>query len=304
MAYNSKVYKVITDKILELLKDGVIPWNKPWDASMGMPKNLVTKYPYRGINVIILSAMPYKSPWWLSYKQVKQLGGRIKDEELKRYTPVVFFKWFERDKPKDKSDNKDGDEDLSEESKNPKKRRFPVVRYYNVYNTDQCTGLDDKIPVVEARTDLNPIEECEKVVENMPQRPDIHHKGNRAFYSPSMDYIQLPVVKSFNSMEEYYSTKFHEMLHSTGHESRLNRAGIVENHFFGDEDYSKEELVAEMGASFLCAMTGIENRTIENSASYIQNWSKKLEDNEKWVVIAGAQAQKAVDFIMNRKKDN
>jgi len=302
MPYNSKVYKVITDKMLEILKGGVVPWHKPWNAEEGTPKNLVTKYPYRGINVFMLAAQPYSSPYWISYKQVKDLGGRIKADEVRKYTPVVFFKWIEKTHATKTEEEKD-EEELNETTQ--KVRKWPIIRYYNVYNVEQCTDLESHIPKPpKEEKKISPIRRCENVVKNMPKAPEIKHGGGRAFYSPSADYIQIPEINTFDITESYYSTKFHEMVHSTGHKSRLDRSGVCEHHYFGDAEYSKEELIAEMGASFLCAMTGIENKTIDNSASYVENWSKKLRENDRWIVIAGAQAQKAVDFIMNKSIKN
>lgn len=308
MAFNSKVYDVITNKIVDMLETGVVPWHKPWDAEEGCPKNLVSKYPYRGINPFLLGAMPFKSPWWLSYKQVKQLGGSIKDEELKESTPVVFFKWPDTRQMKQHETDKENEDEQDDEDYDIIKgfqvvkqtRRYPIIRYYRVYNVEQCSGLEKYIPEPISKMNLNPIEECEKVSSEMRTKPSIRHGGDKAYYSPALDIIQIPVIESFNAIEDYYSTKFHELTHSTGHKDRLNRKGVADVHAFGDPIYSLEELVAEMGASFLCSMTGIENKTIDNSASYLSNWLKKLHSDSKLVVIAGSQAQKACDYILNK----
>lgn len=146
------------------------------------------------------------------------------------------------------------------------------------------------------------IEEAQRIVDGMSQRPDIKTGEARAYYSPSLDYINMPRNELFHSDEEFYSTLFHELTHSTGHASRLNRAPVTKSAYFGSSDYSKEELVAEMGASFLCAEAGIVATTIDNSAAYIKGWiaALKSKDNRGLVIQAAAAAQKAADFILNR----
>jgi antirestriction protein ArdC len=195
----------------------------------------------------------------------------------------VFWKWIDRTDPEDK-------------------QKVPLLRYYNVWNVEQTEG----ITYPELVTDTNffaPIEAAEKIVAAMPSKPPIEHIGNRAFYNPRSDSVTLPKLTSFESAEEYYSCLYHELSHSTMHESRLDRKATIQMHRFGDEGYSKEELVAEMGASFLCGHAGIENTTIENSASYIQGWLRALKNDKTLLVHAAAQAQKAADYILNRKFD-
>jgi antirestriction protein ArdC len=299
MAYDSKVYDVITNRIIELLEQKVVPWHKPWAANIGYPKNLITDYPYRGINVFLLNAMPFNSPYWVSYNQVKKLGGQIIGEELRKSTPVIFFKWYEIDTKK-QPDNKEVEKDnLAGDQTTNDKRKIPFIRYYRVYNVEQCLGLDEYIPEIKNINDLVPLRDCDEVINKMKDKPEINHGGDKAFYNPRIDSIQIPQIQSFDDIENYYSTLFHELTHSTGHEHRLKRKGVFDIHAFGDPVYSLEELVAEMGASFLCAMTGIENKTINNSAGYIANWLDKLKDDKKIIVIAGAQAQKACDYILN-----
>jgi antirestriction protein ArdC len=146
------------------------------------------------------------------------------------------------------------------------------------------------------------IERAEQIMAGMPHKPDIRHGGNEACYSPMLDYVKLPEPSAFQSPEEYYATAYHELVHSTGHASRVGRKGILEPSFFGSHEYSKEELVAEMGAAFLCGVAGIEQRTIENSASYISGWLKALKNDRKLLVMAAAQAQHAVDYILSRSE--
>jgi len=165
---------------------------------------------------------------------------------------------------------------------------IPMLRYYNVFNLEQTEGIP--IP-----------EKAEQIIAGMPLKPDIYHGGNKACYSPSPDSIHLPSQHTFLYPEEYYCTAFHELIHSTGHTSRIGRKSILEPTYFGSHEYSKEELVAEMGAAFLCGYAGIEQKTIDNSAAYIQGWLKVLKKDMTLLVHAAAQAQKGADYILNRK---
>lgn len=282
-----KVYDVINSRIMELLEQGTVPWRKPWNAESNMPKNLISRKDYRGVNVFLLSCMPYSSPYWLTFKQVQDRGGYVRKGE--KSTPVVFWKWIDKE-----------DADTQDNEITGTKGKVPLLRYYSVFNLDQVEGIKTPEPQ-EVIKEFNPIQKADEIIADMPLRPDIRHGGNRAYYSPSNDYIQLPHQHTFQSPEEYYSTAFHELAHATGHTSRVGRKSILEPSYFGSHEYSKEELVAEMGAAFLCGHTGIENRTIENSAAYIQGWLRKLKDDRTLLIHAAAQAQKAADFILNRK---
>lgn len=280
------VYAMVTERIVELLEQGVIPWRKPWRPEAGEHRNLVSKKPYRGINVFLLGALGYDSPFWLTYKQAKQLGGSVKKGE--KGATVVFWKWLDK-----KEEDESGD---------LKQVKIPMLRYYTVFNLEQTEGIPaEKIPAGEdcAESEVLPIEAAVSLIDSMPQRPAIGHGGNRAYYSPSRDRVQLPNMEQFDMVEEYYCAAFHELAHATGHSSRLDRKEVTGCNPFGSEDYSKEELVAEMTAAYLCGVTGIEQGTIENSAAYIQGWLKQLKDDRKLVIHAAAAAQKAADFIRN-----
>ena len=201
-------------------------------------------------------------------------------------TPVVFWKWLER-------------EQENTETGQTETVNIPLLRYYNVFNVEQCEGIPaDKIPPLKEARDFHPIDEAERTVQDMQQRPIIQHQAVQAYYRPSADVVNMPAAELFQSSEEYYSTLFHEMTHATGHESRLGRLDSDRLAAFGSRDYSQEELVAEMGAAFLCGHCQIENQTIDNSAAYIQGWLRKLKNDKRLVVIAAAQAQKAADFIL------
>jgi len=275
-----KVYDIINQRIIDLLEQNVIPWHKPWNASSNFPKNMVSKKEYRGINIFILASSPYSSPYWMTFNQIQSKGGHVIKGE--KSMPVIFWKWL---------DKKDDD---------PGTGKIPMLRYYNVFNLDQTEGIETP-PTTEIINTFTPIEMAEQIIEGMPYRPEIRHGGNRASYSPMLDFVKLPVPEAFQSPEEYYSTCFHELTHSTGHASRVGRKGVLEPSYFGSHEYSKEELVAEMGAAFLCGHTGIENITLNNSVAYLQGWLKALKSDKTLLIHAAAQAQKAADFILNRK---
>lgn len=274
---NDKVYEIIYDKIVTLIEEkGLLPWQKPWTGTE--PANFTNKKNYRGINPWILSLQGFSCPYWLTFKQAEKLGGKVRKGE--RGTPVVFWKWI------DKEDQETGET-----------KRFPILRYYTVFNVEQCDNIKWE---PEKTTKKNgKIKKCEKVIREFKGKPKIQHGKSGAFYQPKTDQIGMPNKGNFINSEEYYSTLFHEAIHSTGHKSRLNRHEQENcSHNFGSHSYSKEELCAEFGAAFLCALTGIENKTIDNSAAYLKSWLKKLKENKKWLVQAAAQAQKACDHIL------
>jgi antirestriction protein ArdC len=271
------VYEIITDRILNSLANGVIPWRKPWHTER--PKNLISGKDYRGVNVLLLGSAPYESPWWLTFNQARTLGGTVKKGE--RGTPVIFWKVYGKE-------TEDGGAD--------KDRRF-VLRYFTAFNVAQCEGIE--APPAISRP-FNPIEECERIVSGFEGRPSIEHGGSLAFYAPSSDRIQIPARETFSSAPEYYSTLFHELVHSTGAASRLDRKAVADPNSFASHEYSFEELVAECGSAFLCAEAGISASTLENSAAYIASWAKKLRSEPKWIVNASAQAAKASDLILGK----
>lgn len=287
------VYKIITERILALLEAGTAPWAKPWSGgpSNAFPVNHTTGKAYRGVNVFLLHACGYTSNRWLTYKQATAMGGTVRKGQ--KGTPVVFWKIGDR-AAKDGTDIAD---------KPAKGQRSFILRYYTVFNVDQCEGIlvAPPAPVDTSKPEVLPIDACESIVLAMPKRPTIEHMEARAYYRPSADIVNMPKRETFNGSEEYYSTLFHELTHSTGHKSRLDRKSMADLCAFGDTNYSKEELVAEMGAAFLCGMAGIENRTINNSAAYLASWIKVLKGDPKLIVQASAQAQKAADFILGIK---
>lgn len=270
-------YDIITDRILDLLEQGTVPWHKPWTGG-GLAKNLISKRPYRGINCFLLNISGYGSPFWATLNQINKLGGRVIKGQ--KSTPVVFWKWLE-----------------IEDQETGEKVEKPFLRYYRVFNLEQTEGLETPESDKPQEIQFTPIERCERLIRDMPNKPMGQHKHQAAWYKPSLDLVNMPRPETFVSEEEYYSTWFHELSHSTGHQSRLNRPTLTEMAPFGSTNYSKEELVAEMAAAMLCGATGIENKTIDNSAAYVHGWLKKLKNDKRLVVLAAAQAQKAADYI-------
>jgi antirestriction protein ArdC len=285
------VYEMVNQRIMELLEQGTIPWRKPWNVETGQPKNLISKRHYHGVNAFLLACSPYGSPYWLTYKQAVEKGGHVKKGE--KSSLVVFWKWIDRKGAVDSEDVDACDAGTG---------KIPLLRYYNVFNLDQTEGID--VPTtIETKNIFTPIEKAEQIVSGMPLKPEILHGGSKAAYSPSFDRIKMPQKQTFNTPEEYYCTLFHELSHSTGSEKRLARKSLMEVTGFGSHEYSKEEMVAEMSSAFLCAFAGIEQKTLENSASYIASWLKVLANDKKMLVMAAAQGQKAADYILNRKED-
>jgi antirestriction protein ArdC len=281
---SNNVYQIITDKIVAKLEEGAAPWSKPWKVTgaEGAPRNLKSGKAYRGINVFLLSCQGYESPYWLTFKQAKAKGGSVRKGE--KGTQVVFWKWIEKK-------STDGDEP----------ERFPILRYYTVFNVEQCDGVDYPKAKAEPVSEFEAIAAAELVVENMRNRPEITHGGDRACYSPTLDVVKMPKREAFKSPAEYYSTLFHELAHSTGHESRVGRPF---GSSFGSEKYGKEELVAEMTAAMVAGHVGIEDATIDNSAAYLASWIKTLKGDPKMAVCAAAQAQKAADYILGVAFEN
>lgn len=277
------VYQKITDLILDELDKGTVPWDKSWTGLA--PMNIRGSF-YRGVNRLILSLATYSSPVWLTYNQAKKLGGHVRKGESA--TPVVFWKWIKVD---------DEDPDTGEITT----RDIPYLRYYTVFNVDQCDDIPvEKLPDLEKR-DNDPIDECEQIVESFPGKPPIlHHDKDSAFYRPLTDEVHVPHRENFRDSESYYSTLFHELGHSTGHSSRLDRKSGMDLLHAG-HSYSIEELVAEITAAFLCGHAGIEKKVIRNQAAYIDHWRSVIKGDKKLVVYAAARAEKSSEYILGFK---
>jgi len=272
------VYEVVTKRILDRLEEGnIAPWQKMWSGNkaFGQPTNLVTGKPYRGMNRIILACSGFNSNHYMTFNQAKAIGATVNKGE--KGFPVIFWKKIEDDVKDDE---------------------YFLLRYYTVFNIDQISGIPaSKLPVVNVDKDFNGIAIADGILASNVI-PKVTYGGDKACYSPDLDKIMLPNKTDFKSVEAYYETAFHEAVHSTGHESRLNRD--IRN-LFGSHKYSCEELIAEIGASFLMAECRIENKAIlENQVSYLKCWLKALKDHPKMIIQASGKAQKAVDLILGR----
>lgn len=267
----NSVYEIVTERIMTQLEQGVIPWRQPWTSHRAV--NWKTQKPYRGINAFLLQSGEYAT-----WKQIQEAGGKVKKGAKSQI--VVLWKWIEVE-----------DKDTHETEK------IPFMRYYTVFEINtQVEGLQSKREAESFEHDS--IGACERIVEEYPEKPEIRFASDRAYYRPSADFISVPPLNDYKVSEEFYSTLFHEMVHSTGHEKRLKREGITHLDKFGSPQYAREELIAEMGAAMLCARARIDNTTVENSAAYIASWLRTLKDDKRLVVTAASQAQKAADHIL------
>ena len=269
------IYATITDRMISEMEKGIIPWRKPWMAS-GAAISHTTGKPYSLLNQMLLG----KAGEWLTFKQVNAEGGYVRKGE--KASICVFWKWIEKE-----------DEETGEV------KQVPFLKYYNVFHLSQCEGISAKYAQELTKT-ASADETAEGIVAEYAKREGVtieHVEGNQAYYQPAMDRIVLPLMKQFAESSEYYSTAFHEMVHSTGHAKRLNRLDATAH--FGSEDYSKEELIAEIGASALNHHCGLETKeSFRNSTAYVQNWLSVLKNDKRFIVSAAGKADKAVSYIL------
>jgi antirestriction protein ArdC len=279
------IYKAVTDRILAMLDKGTVPWRHPIHTTGGdgRPRNLETGKAYRGVNVFMLAitawANGFDSNYWLTFRQAQAQGGHVKKGE--KSSMVVFWKQHET---------------IDQKTQQPVK--LPVLRYYNVFNAAQVADIKAPDAPPEPLQPFDPIADAEKIIDNYPDPPQISINGKQAFYRPSDDTVCIPRPERFLGREFYYATMFHELVHATGHAKRLNRHLDARLMPFGSPDYSREELVAEMGSAFLCAAAGISPPTIEQSAAYIAGWRKKLSDDPRLIISAAGAGQRAADWIL------
>lgn len=284
------VYKQVTDQVIAALEKGVAPWECPW-MSEGPHRNAVTNNRYRGINTLITwmsaSVGGYSSSRWLTFNQAKKLGGMVRKGE--KSTTLIAYNIIKLDKEGKRLPMSTPDEYVD--------RTIPFIKGVAVFNVEQVDGLPEP-EKVEGITDEDTLfEEAEALIDSYGI--EVRKGGDSAYYSPSGDYIQLPDAARFhgeNAVSHYWATAFHELVHSTGHESRLDRFGA-----FGDKEaYAKEELVAELGAAFICTEFGLKGEL--NHADYIGAWLKVLKDDKKFIVQAAAKAQEASDLLLSHCK--
>lgn len=287
----------VTDKIIELLENGVCPWHAGWVRKNDIPKNWDGRT-YNGCNRFLLSAFKnyfgYDHNIWLTFNKVKELGGHVKKGE--EATPVCFFKPVKEKTNITRIIN--GQEEVSEALK-----MFFIIRGFNVFNVAQCEGIPE-IAKEETPTTDEFVENisAEKLWDEYKDKPQLYFDGgDSAYYSLFEDAIHLPDKNKFFSADEYYSVLFHEASHSTGATKRLNRN--MKN-FFGSTEYSKEELIAEIASAMLCQHSGI-TKTLENSAAYCKGWASHLKgETKKLILQATSAAQKAFNYITNTKETN
>lgn len=291
-------YQMVTDRICALMEQGFIPWNRPWAMTKDCAWSGVDGHTYSMLNQFLLADPEKKyssiaelfsdvSGEWVTFKQALDRGGNVKHGEHGRR--VVFFQMLHKK------------DEYGEETDEV----FPIMKWFTVFKVNQCEGLEQKFHKDAGLLyDFTENQSAEEVAASYVNREGIkltHAHISKAYYVPSRDEVMLPVREQFKDNAEYYSTLFHELTHSTGHEKRLNRLKRTAAH--GDDEYSTEELVAEIGAASILATLGIENpSTFRNSAAYIQNWLKALKNDKKMIVTATARAEKAVKMILNIKE--
>ena len=284
------LYTTVTNRIVTALEQGTAPWICPWQKdTSSVPRNLVTGKPYRGVNFIMLSieamAATHTDSRWLTFRQANQLGAHIRKGE--HGVQIVFYKLHER------GDHGSGSADTDPAGCQDTKRVIPLLKSYTVFNASQVDGLPERFQLLPTPPLWQPLDAAESLLN--ASGAVIKHGGNRAFYRPVDDTIQLPPKEAFSMPSAYYGTALHELCHWTGHSSRLNRVLGSRHHI---EAYAYEELVAEIGAAFLCAHSGLEARL--EHASYVDHWLDALRSDKRLIFVAAGAAQKAADFVLGK----
>lgn len=276
------IYEAVTNRIIDALEQGTIPWHQPWVGGSRLAVSYVTGKPYSLLNQMLLG----KPGEYLTFKQCQDKGGRVRKGE--KSSLVVFWKWLK-----------------VEDEENGEEKEIPFLRYINVFHVSQCEGIEPKHTKDEPLPDVaEDLAAANDVIYDYLGREDVKltrtHSG-RAYYSPADDEVVLPMRQQFVSTADFYATTFHELVHSTGHASRLNRFSDNDKAAaFGDANYSKEELVAEIGSAAILNRLGIETASsFTNSAAYVQSWLKVLKNDKRMIVSAAGRAEKAVRLIMN-----
>lgn len=286
------IYAEITDRIIAALEAGIIPWEKPWTGTGDGAISHDSGKPYSLLNQFLLG----KPGEYLTFTQIKKEGGKLRKGSKAKM--VVFWKMYQKDKT-----DKDGNV-VRDANGMPVAKSIPVLKYFNVFHIDDCDGIEPKWSKDEPVNDVKPVEKAENVLLGYLTRENIRFervKGDRAFYRPATDSITLPLMEQFMTAEAYYDTAFHESVHSTGHPKRLARISLSDVAAFGSEDYSKEELVAEIGACSIMHQLGMETvKTFRNNAAYIQSWLRALKNDKRMIVGAASRAEKAIAMIFGR----
>ena len=287
--------------MIKASEKSTVIWQCSWNQA-GLPKNITTGISYRGWNIFWLNFHTmlngYATPYYLTYKQAQALGGNIRKGE--KGTRIVYWATIESKRKDDGSDSTANNATTADtDALQVKPSTKLVPKAHTVFNIAQAEGIDFDLPSSTFKSKNEQILACEQVIADMSNPPVIHCNGNSAYYIPSTDTVVIPSLTSSITAEGYYSTFFHELAHSTGHSSRLNRKELVESDGYGKANYAKEELTAEMTSAFLCAITSIGLPTLANSAAYIKGWLKALRNDKTHILKAAAQAQRACDYILN-----
>jgi len=285
MTQKFDIYQEVTDRIIAQMEKGIIPWQKPWGGVEDGAISYVSRKPYSMLNQMLLG----EDGEYLTFNQITELGGKIKKGAKARM--VVFFKWLEPKSAKEKTTEDKDEKPIV---------KIPFLQYYNVFHIKDTEGIESKVKE-NVQPKNNPIDEAERVIMDYVNREHLkftQKPSDKAYYSPMSDEVVVPHLNQYKHVEQYYTTTFHELSHSTGAPTRLNRKHGMTS-FFGGEDYSKEELVAEISASMLATNIGIlTDKCFNNSVAYLQSWIRVLKNDKKMIVTAAGCAEKAAKYIL------
>lgn len=296
-------YERVTEAIIDMLERGVGNWNRPWTGggTLRLPRR-VTGEPYRSINIPLLWAAAesggFSAATWMTLRQANELGGQVRAGQ--KGSQVVFVGRVERPitKAGESATSSDGEDELGTHSDEAATRSVPYLRLYTVFNVEQIDGLPEKFSEPQAQPrPINP-DARDQVLDAFVDRTGVRleHGGNRAFYSPDLDFVRMPRFEYFTTAGRYYGTLFHELTHWTGADARTGRG--FKHCTFGDKAYAAEELIAELGSAFVCAAVGIEPIVCEHHAEYLNSWLTVLRSDNKAIFKAAAAAQKAADYLL------
>ncbi len=281
------VFTRVTNLVLAELAQGTAPWRKPWRADFGLPRNLASGKAYRGVNILTLMTtalgVPYPANWWLTYQQARARGGQVRKGE--HGVPILFYQ------PTPLAADGQSRDEAAEETAPFSRQRRPVLKVYTVFNVAQCSGVPTPAPLPPAS---DPVQAAEQLVSatHIP----IRYQGSQAYYQPARDLITLPPRGAFESTAGFYGTLLHELVHATGHPSRLDRPSDT----YGTPAYAWEELIAELGSAMLATITGVPSPDFSNSAAYVQSWRTRLQGDPRAIAEAAAAAQQAVEWLLQQ----
>ncbi len=289
---NKDIYAAITERIIESIESGKMgSWESPY-TEKGIARNFVSKRAYSGINYLLLNHSG-KLPLWGTFNQIKAAGGAVK-KGTKGNVIVLGSMIY-----------KQGNKTVTLEAylealkNNLEVSKYFLYKQYYVFSLEDTTGIEYQIPTNEGKG----VEGLQEIIDGYKNPPQIvSNDQTGAYYMPSKDVVNVPLVDNMKSKESHAETMCHELIHSTGHPNRLNREGVANFDKFGSEKYSFEELVAELGAAFLCSHLNISKELEENSAAYMAGWLKPLKNDTSFVIKAAAAAQKAVNHILGVKE--